>query len=168
MLAKLSENTLRPVTVQKHRQSVNLKVWQKDTPTSKLSTVQWTVSRVLGWLFVAHHNIKSSHRKGSLPLQNGSLLGEVIPVVKNLENYGRFCGKHMETLAMFNFTKDFPQNTTVIQSEHTKQYSKSSFDRRSDPRSHPRTDPRSDPRSDPTSNPRTDPMHCSYDYMRAL
>ena len=28
--------------------------------------------------------------------------------------------------AMVNFTKELPQNTTVIQSEHTEQYSKSS------------------------------------------
>ena len=30
--------------------------------------------------------------------------------------------------AMINFTEELPQNTTVIQSEHTEQYSKSSDD----------------------------------------
>ena len=30
---------------------------------------------------------------------------------------------------MINFTKELPQNTTVIQSEHTEQYLKSSNDR---------------------------------------
>ena len=29
---------------------------------------------------------------------------------------------------MINFTKELPQNTTVIQSEHTEQYSKSTND----------------------------------------
>ena len=31
---------------------------------------------------------------------------------------------------MINFTKELPQNTTVIQSEHTEQYSKSSNEQR--------------------------------------
>ena len=34
--------------------------------------------------------------------------------------------KHWETSAIINLTKELPQNTTVIQSEHAEQYSKSS------------------------------------------
>ena len=36
-----------------------------------------------------------------------------------------------KTLAMINFTKKLPQNTSVIQLEHTEQYSKSSNQQRS-------------------------------------
>ena len=36
-------------------------------------------------------------------------------------------GKHWETLAIISFTKELPQNTTVIQQEHTEQYSKVSM-----------------------------------------
>ena len=49
---------------------------------------------------------------------------------RTLGNCCRFYGKYgnMETSALVNFTKDLPQNTTVIQSEYTEQYSKSSND----------------------------------------
>ena len=47
---------------------------------------------------------------------------------RTLGNCCRLYGKHWATLAMTNFSKELPQNTTVIQSEHTEQHSKSSND----------------------------------------
>ena len=43
-------------------------------------------------------------------------------------NSSRLYGKHWEMSAMIDFTKEMPQNTTVIQSEYTEQCSKSSND----------------------------------------
>ena len=45
-----------------------------------------------------------------------------------LGNHCRLYGKHWETSAMINFTKELPQNTTVIRSATTEQYTKGSND----------------------------------------
>ena len=45
-------------------------------------------------------------------------------ICRTLGNCCRLYGKHWETSALINFTKELPQNTTVIQSEHTDQYQK--------------------------------------------
>ena len=58
-----------------------------------------------------------------LPPQSGFLRRGAYRDFHTLGNCYRFYGKHWETSAVIDFTKELPPNTIVIQSEHTEQYS---------------------------------------------